>query len=392
MYTARQPGSGWLLTQTHPASGDAMYSFDPTEEQQMIIDTARDFARKEMAPKAHDADEAAALPSGFLEQAWELGLAVAAIPEKYNGAAMQRSAVTGALLLEELGVGDLSMAFAMLAPATFAYPILDFGTDAQKDKWLPMCTAASFPKLTAALVEPNMDFDATALGCRARKEGGGYVLDGTKCFVPNGSSAETFLVYAREGEGEGFDTVQAFIVPRGLPGVSLGEKEKNMGVLALDSVELTLTGVKLPPEARVGGDKGIDFERIMSYSRVALSALALGVARAAYEHSVEYAKERKTFGRPIATRQAIAFSVADMRIELDAARMLVWEAAWKLDQGDKATKESYLAKLYTDEMVLKVTDEAVMVMGGHGFIRENPVERWLRNGRGFAVFEGMAMV
>jgi acyl-CoA dehydrogenase len=186
--------------------------------------------------------------------------------------------------------------------------------------------------------------------------------------------------------------VQAYIVPRGTPGVNVGEKEKNMGVLALDSVELTLNGVKLPPEARVGGDKGIDFERIMSYSRVALSALALGVARAAYEHSVEYAKERKTFGRPIATRQAIAFSVADMRIELDAARMLVWEAAWKLDQGDKATKESYLAKLYTDEMVLKVTDEAVIVMGGHGFIRENPVERWLRNGRGFAVFEGMAMV
>jgi acyl-CoA dehydrogenase len=369
-----------------------MYSFDPTEEQQMIIDTAREFARKEMAPKAHDADEAAALPGGFLEQAWELGLAVAAIPEKYNGAAMQRSAVTGALLLEELGAGDLSMAFAMLAPATFAYPILDFGTDAQKDKWLPLCTAAKFPKVTAALVEPHMDFDATVLGCRARKEGGSYVLEGTKCFVPNGGGAETFLVYAREGEGEGFETVQAFLVPRATPGVSVGEKEKNMGVLALDSVELTLSSVKLPPEARIGGDKGIDFERIMSYSRVALSALALGVARAAYEHSVEYAKERKTFGRPIATRQAIAFSVADMRIELDSARMLVWEAGWKLDQGDKATKESYLAKLYTDEMVLKVTDEAVIVMGGHGFIRENPVERWLRNGRGFAVFEGMAMV
>jgi acyl-CoA dehydrogenase len=369
-----------------------MYSFDPTEEQQMIIDTAREFARKEMAPKAHEADHAAALPSGFLEHAWELGLATAAIPEKYNGAAMQRSAVTGALLLEELGVGDLSMAFAMLAPANFAYPILDYGTDAQKDKWLPLCTAASFPKLTAALCEPNMDFDATALGCRARNEGGGHVLDGQKCFVPNGGSAETFLVYAREGQAEGFEHVQAFIVPRNTPGLRIGEKEKNMGVLALDSVELTLENVKLPPEARVGGVTGIDFERIMSYSRVAQSALALGVARAAFEHSVEYAKERKTFGRPIATRQAIAFSIADMRIELDSARMLVWEAAWTLDQGRMATKESYLAKLYTDEMVLKVTDEAVMVMGGHGFIRENPVERWLRNGRGFAVFDGMAMV
>jgi alkylation response protein AidB-like acyl-CoA dehydrogenase len=369
-----------------------MYSFDPTEEQRMIVDTAREFARKQMAPKAHDADEAARLPQGFLEQAWELGLAVAAIPEKYNGAAMDRSAVTGALLLEELGAGDLSMAFAMLAPASFAYPILDYGTDAQKDKWLPLCTASAFPKVTAALCEPNMDFDPTALACRARKQSGDYLLSGRKCFVPNGGSAEAFLVYAREGEGEGFETVQAFIVPRGTPGVTVSEKEKNMGVHALDSVELTLEDVRLPPEARVGGDTGIDFERVMSYSRVALSALALGVARAAYEHSVEYAKERKTFGKPIATRQSIAFSIADMRIELDSARMLVWEAAWHLDRGEKATKETYLAKLYTDEMVLKVTDEAVMVMGGHGFIRENPVERWLRNGRGFAVFEGMAMV
>ena len=371
-----------------------MYAFDPTEEQQMIVDTARDFAKKHMAPRAHDADEAAKLPDGFLGQAWELGLGVAAIPEKFNGAAMDRSAVTGALLAEELGAGDLSMALAMLAPATFAYPILDYGTDAQKSAWLPKCTATSFPKLTAALVEPDLDFDVTTLATRAEKAAAGsvYVLRGTKCFVPNGSDAEAFLVYAREGEAEGFANVQAFIVPRDAKGLTVSAKEKNMGVHALDSVELTLDAVSVPADARVGGDKGIDFERVMSYSRVAQSALALGVARAAYEHSIAYAKERKTFGKPIATRQAIAFLIADMRIELDAARLLVWEAAWQLDKGSKATKESYLAKLYTDEMVLKVTDDAVMVMGGHGFIRENPVERWLRNGRGFAAFDGIALV
>jgi len=370
-----------------------MYSFDPTEEQQLMIDTAREFARKEMAPKAHEADEAAKLPAGFLEQAWELGLAVAAIPEKYNGAAMDRSAVTGALLLEELGAGDVSLALAMLAPATFAYPIVDYGTDAQKETWLPRCTSASFPKLTAALVEPSLDFDPTALGCRAKKQAdGSYLLSGKKCFVPNGGNAEAFLVYARESDTEGFEGVQAFIVPAGAKGLSVSEKEKNMGVHALDSVELTLEAVRVPPAAKLGGDAGIDFERIMSYSRIALCALALGVARAALEHSVEYAKERKTFGKPIGTRQSVAFMIADMRIELDAARVLLWEAAWRLDRGEKATKESYLAKLYTDEMVLKVTDDAVMVMGGHGFIRENPVERWLRNGRGFAAFDGMAMV
>jgi acyl-CoA dehydrogenase len=372
-----------------------MYAFDPTEEQQMIIDTARDFAKKHMAPRAHDADEAAKLPDGFLTQSWELGLAVAAIPEKHGGAAMERSAVTGALLFEELGVGDLSMALAMLAPATFAYPILDYGTEAQKAAWLPKCTATSFPRLTAALCEPDLDFDVTTLGTRAEKSGAAgsndYVLRGQKCFVPNGGDAEAFLVYAREG-AEGFGGVQAFIVPRDATGLTVSAKEKNMGVNALDSVELTLDGVSLGADARVGGEQGIDFERVMSYARVAQSALALGVARAAYEHSIAYAKERKTFGKPIATRQAIAFLIADMRIELDAARLLVWEAAWQLDKGSKATKESYLAKLYTDEMVLKVTDDAVMVMGGHGFIRENPVERWLRNGRGFAAFEGLALV
>jgi acyl-CoA dehydrogenase len=369
-----------------------MFSFDPTDEQQLIIDTAREFAKKEMAPRAHDADEAAALPEGFLEQSWELGLAVASIPEKYDGADMPRSAVTGALLLEELGAGDLAMALSMLAPATFAYPIVDHGTDAQRDAYLRRCTGASFPPLTAALMEPSMDFDVTSLECRARRTSDGYVLDGTKCFVPNAAGAETFLVYAREDDAEGFAGVQAFLVDRDTDGLAVGEREKNMGVHALDSHELVLDGVAVPADARVGGDAGIDFERVMSYSRVALAALAVGVARAAYEHSVAYAKERKTFGKAIAQRQSIAFLIADMRIELDAARLLVWEAAWLLDQGQTATKQSYLAKLTCEEMALEVTDNAVMVMGGHGFIRENPVERWLRNARGFASFEGLALV
>jgi acyl-CoA dehydrogenase len=369
-----------------------MYSFDPTEEQQMIIDTAREFARKEMAPKAHDVDEAAKLPDGFLGQAWELGLSAAAIPGQYNGSDMPRSAVTGALMLEELGAGDLSMALAMLAPATFAYPVVDYGTDAQKAKYLPLCTGNAFPKVTSALTEPTLDYDALSLVTTAKKAGDGYVLNGKKCFVPNGSTAEYFLVYAKEGASDDWSAVQGFIVPRDAAGLSIGAKEKNMGVHALDSVELELKDVKVAPDAKLGGDTGIDFERIMSYARLAQSALALGVARAAFEHSVTYAKDRKTFGKPIASRQSIAFMVADMRMELDGARLLVQEAAWRLDKGEKATKESYLARLTTDEMVLKVTDDAVMVMGGHGFIRENPVERWLRNGRGFAAFDGIALV
>jgi acyl-CoA dehydrogenase len=370
-----------------------MFDLEPTEEQQLMVQTARELAKNEMDPKAHDADEAAALPADFLKRSWELGLACAAIPEQYDGAAMDRSAVTGALILEELGAGDLAMALAMLAPAGVAYPVLDFGTEAQKEKYLRACTGNEFPKLTAAVMEPDYDFDATALRTTAKKQGNGYVLSGKKCLVPNGAAAETYLVYARlEGAAEGFDGVAAFFVPKGSKGLEVSDKEKNMGVHALDSVTLTLNDVSVAADARLGGEGPIDFERIMSYARVALSALAVGVARRAYEHSVEYAKERKTWGEPIATRQSVAFTIADMRMELDAARLLVWEAAWQLDKGHPATKESYLAKMIVDEMALKVTDEAVMIMGGHGYIRENPVERWLRNARGFAAFEGLALV
>jgi acyl-CoA dehydrogenase len=368
-----------------------MFDLEPTEEQRLMVQTARELAKNEMEPKAHDADEAARLPSEFLARSWELGLACAAIPERYDGASMERSAVTGALMLEELGAGDLAMALAMLTPATVAYPVLDFGTDAQKDRFLRACTSAQFPKLTAALIEPDYDFDPTTLRTSAERRGTGYVLRGQKCLVANGSSAETFLVYARERE-EGFGGVGAYLVPRDSQGLTISAKEKNMGVHALDTVSLTFEDVALPVDARLGGEQPIDFERIMSYSRVALSALALGVARKAYEFSVEYALERKTWGQPIATRQSVAFSIADMRIELDAARLLVWEAAWRLDRGESATKESYLAKMVVDEMALKVTDDAVSIMGGHGFIRENPVERWLRNARGFAAFEGLALV
>ena len=369
-----------------------MFDLEPTEEQQLMVQTARELAKNEMDPKAHDADEAAALPADFLKRSWELGLACAAIPEQYDGAAMERSAVTGALILEELGWGDLAMSLAMLAPSSVAYPVLDFGTEAQKDKYLRACTSGEFPKLTAALMEPDYDFDPTELRTTFKKQGAGYVLKGQKCLVPNGSLAETFLVYAREEGASGFEGVAAFFVGKAAKGLSVSAKEKNMGVHALDSVSLTLEDVQVAPEARLGGEGPIDFERIMSYARVALCALALGVARRSYEHSVTYAQERKTWGQPIATRQSVAFSVADMRIELDAARLLVWEAAWRLDRGEKATKESYLAKLMVDEMVLKVTDDAVMIMGGHGFIRENPVERWLRNARGFTAFEGLALV
>ena len=368
-----------------------MYSFEPTEEQQSIIDTVRDFAKTEMRPKSMEADEKSALPEGFLQKSWDLGLAVAGIPEAYGGSGIERSAITGALLAEELGYGDVAMGIATLVPALVAYPVVDNGTEEQKKKYLPLFTGSAFPKATAAILEPTWDFDASELGTLADKKDGGYVLNGKKCLVPLGSTAELYLVYAREG-GLGYGNVQAFFVPRNAPGLTVGQKEKNMGIKALDTVSLNLENVKVPADAKLGGDKGVNFERVMSYSRIALCSLAVGVSRAAMDHSINYAKERTAFGEAIGQRQAVAFMIAEMALEIDATRLLVWEAAWQLDKGAPGTKETYLAKMYADKVALKVTDNAVQVMGGHGYIRENPVEGWLRHARGFTTFDGMAMV
>lgn len=368
-----------------------MLSYAFTEEQEDLRAMVREFAQAEVLPLVEDAERHEKFPLQLMPMLGELGLLGIVFPEEYGGIGADK--ITECIFVEEMAKVSAGITASVNAHADLsAFPIYKFGTDAQKEKYLRACTGAGFPKVTAALVEPAIDFDPTALDCRAEKTSDGYALHGRKCFVSNGATAETLLVWAREGNADGFGAVQGFFVPRVTTGLTVGEKEKNMGVHALDSVELQLEAVKVPADARLGGEAGSDFERVMSYGRVALSSLALGVARAAYEHSVRYAQERSTWGAPIASRQGIAFMVADMRIDLDAARLLVWEAAWRLDKGEKATRESYLAKLYTDEMVLKVTDDAVMVMGGHGFIRENPVERWLRNARGFAAFDGLAMV
>jgi alkylation response protein AidB-like acyl-CoA dehydrogenase len=210
--------------------------------------------------------------------------------------------------------------------------------------------------------------------------------------VPLAAESDSILVYAATDASKGFAGVDGFIVPRTAAGVVISEREKNMGLKALATYELTLKDCRVGADARLGGDKGIDFSRLMSESRVAFAAMGVGVMNAAFEYAREYAKERKAFGVPIATKQAIAFILADMAIEIDAARLLVWEAAFKLDKGGDALKESYLAKNYVAASALKVTDNGVQVLGGHGYIREHPVEMWLRNARGFSAIEGIATV
>jgi acyl-CoA dehydrogenase len=203
------------------------------------------------------------------------------------------------------------------------------------------------------------------------------------------AASDTLLGWAASAN---YDRADGFLVARDTPGLSVGEREKNMGLKALETFAVELKGCRVGAEARLGGEGGADFTRVMSQSRVAMAAMGVGVAHAAFDYARDYAKERKAFGVPIATKQAVAFMLADMAIEIDAARLLVWEAAWHLDRGEDAHKESYLARNYVAASALKVTDNAVQVLGGHGYIREHPVEMWLRNARGFSALEGLATV
>ena len=365
-----------------------MYSFDPTEEQQMLIDAVNKYAINDLRVAAHEAEENKELPKKLISKGWELGLLQASIPELYGGFG-ERSAVTGALALEEMAFGDLAGTLAVLTPSLFAMPILLAGSEEQKQEYLPKVIEGEWSLYTAALIEYAFDFDPNALRTTAVLQGDEYSLNGEKAFVPFAKEAESILVYANlNGQTQGF------IVPKSSVGLSINdEREKLMGLNALPLYRVQLNEVKVPASNRLGGASGHDFELILASMRIANASAAVGVANAAFEYSKNYAKEREAFGVKIAQKQAIAFMLAEMRTEIEAMRLLTWEAAWKLDQGhEDAANEAYLASTGAADMVMMVTDRAVQILGGHGYIREHPVEMWMRNGRGFTTFVGLAIV
>jgi alkylation response protein AidB-like acyl-CoA dehydrogenase len=363
-----------------------MYSFEPSEDQKTLLEAVRRFASRELRQEMRPADEAGDLPSSVTRSGWELGLLPGSLPEAFGGFG-ERSAVTGVLAAEELAWGDLAGALALLAPNLVALPVLLAGSPEQRRELLPAFASDSYRPAAAALMEPRYDFDAGALETRAVRRDGSYVLSGVKCNVPYAAESEWMLVYASlEGR------TQSFLVKSGTPGLVVGERERNMGLHAVRLYGVELRDCVVPAAQRLGGDTGADVQVLLDASRVAWSALAVGLARAAYEYALDYAKTRQAFGEAIAQRQAIAFTLAEMATELEAARLLAWEAAWRLDQGQEATREAYLAKNLADDAALMIADRAVQILGGHGYIRDHPVELWLRNARAFAVFEGLAIV
>jgi acyl-CoA dehydrogenase len=369
-----------------------MISFGPTEEQEVAREAMREFAATAMRPIARACDEEGHVPDDFLEQAWQLGLTSTQIPEAQGGAGEARSPITNAVVLEELAFGDAGLALAAVAPSLFALPVVEFGTEGQKRALLPRFGGERFAAASLALVEPGPCFDPFGLRTVAERKGDGWVLSGAKAFVPLADRASHFLVLAREGEGAGLEAVQAFVVAREAAGLRISEPEKKLGLKALPTGTLTFERVELPGDARLGGAAGCDAGRILNLARAAGAAVLVGVSRAVMEYAIPYAKEREAFDEPIARKQAIAFTLADMRIETDAMRWLAWKATSHLEQGLDATREAHLARSYCARQAMKIADDGVQVLGGHGFIREHPVEMWYRNVRTLGVLEGAALL
>jgi len=361
-----------------------MIDFELNEEQQLIVETVRAFAAEVIRPAAHDADETQSIPQQLIDQAWELGLVQGSIPEAYGGYASQASALTGTLIAEGLAQGDLAIAAHILAPRLVVDAVLNAGSEEQKKEILPLYCKDRYVAGAAAVLEPRWDFSCNKMQTTAKCDGDDIVLNGEKCYVPLAKTAPYTVVYARGTDAP----IEAYLLPAGTPGIEIGERESLMGLRALETYPVTLTDVRLPASAKLPGDASALLRR----SRVAQSAMAVGVARASLDYSIEYAKEREAFGVKIAQKQAIAFMLAEMAIEVDAARLLNWEAAWSVDHDNDSSRKVALARGYTDNAVMMVTDNGVQVLGGHGFTRDHPVEMWARNGRGFAVIEGLASV
>ncbi|HSH02946.1 MAG TPA: acyl-CoA dehydrogenase family protein [Anaerolineae bacterium] len=363
-----------------------MLDFRLDDEQKMLTESIRRYAEERMRKVFRDAEEEGKIPAEVTQAGWEIGLVPSAIPEEYGGFG-DYSAVTSALGIEQLAWGDLAIALRILAPGAVAMPIVLSGTEAQKEAHLPLFCEEAIPNVAAALTEPRVLYDARALATTATRDGDFYVLNGVKSVVPLADTAETFLVYANE-DGQ----TQAFFVPADSEGLKVGARDKLMGLNALPTFRLELDNCRVPVVNRLGGDAGLNFDLVLNHSRMAMAAAAVGVARAGLEYAKEYAKQRVQFGEPIAHKQSIAFMLAEMAIDIDAAQMMVWEVAWKLDQGQDALAEATELKFFVDDMVVRVADGALQTLGGYGYMREYPVELWLRNARGFATFDGLAVL
>lgn len=371
-----------------PKRSSDLFDLNVSEEQQMMRDMAQRFAEDVLRPAAHGADEACAPPAGFDAQLGELGLGSLAVPEALGGAASESSVLTSALVAEDLAHGDLGLAMAALAPIGVANALVRWGSADQQARYLPAFAEASPPAASLAVSEPLPLFEPRELKTRATVDGNGFVLHGEKALVPLAESAELFLVLSNlVGSGP-----RVFIVPRETPGVSVSA-DPALGARAARLGRVVLDGVRLPNEALLGERaSACDVEDLIDLARIGACALTVGTAQAVLSYVIQYANDRVAFGEPISNRQAVAFMIANIGIELESMRLLTWRAASRAEQGLSFHREAYLARAFCVEKGMEIGSNGVQLLGGHGYIKDHPVERWYRDLMTISVMEGAVLL
>ena len=375
------------------ATARARGAFDltPTEDEQMLVDVVTELATEVLRPAAADADVACAAPDHVLEAANEIGLPLLGVPEALGGISEERAVMAGTLVAEALAKGDLGLAVAGLAPGAVATAIATWGTDVQQQTYLPAFTGSEPPDAALALTEPRPLYDALAPQTTATRDGDHLVLDGVKSMVPRGADAELFVVGARLAEPGTDGRNVLVIVESGASGLSV-EADPAMGVRAASLTTLTLEGVRVPASNILGAVDGTTYAECVRLSRIAWCALSVGVGQAVLDYVTPYVKEREAFGEPIAHRQSVAFMVANIAIELQAMRLLTWKAASRAAAGKDVSRDVALARKLCGDKGMQIGLDGVQLLGGHGFVKEHPVERWYRDLRAISIMDGGVLV
>jgi len=367
------------------AQPSGLFDLTPTDEQRMLTESVRDFAQQKLRPAALAADAACVSPPELLAQSDELGLTMIGVPEELGGAVTERSAVTAVLMSEALAQGDMGLAVACLAPAAVSTALSLWGDQDQQATYLPEFVGERIPAASLAVLEPRALFDPFKLETRARRSNGGYVLSGVKSLVPRAADGELFIVAAvLDGRGPAL-----FIVEAAAGGISV-EPEPAMGIRAAATGRVTFEDVPLPDGSLIGDVNS--YAECIQLGRIGWSALAVGTGQAVLDYVIPYVKDRTAFGEPIANRQAVAFAVSNIAIELGGLRLATYRAASRADQGKSFAREAALARRLASEHGMSIGSDGVQLLGGHGYVKEHPVERWYRDLRAAGLMEGVLLV
>jgi acyl-CoA dehydrogenase len=368
-----------------------MIGFELSEDQKQLRQMANEFAKDEIRKKAAHYDETGDWPADVLAKAFELGFVNAHIPSEYSGLGL--GALDGVIIEEELGWGCTGIATAITANTLAQIPVIIAGNDLQKQKWLTPFSREHHI-CAYAVTEPSAGSDVAAIQTTAVKKGNHYILNGQKMWITGAGHAAWYFVLAKTDKDAGHKGMSAFIVPRDIPGIYVGKKERNMGQCASDTRGITFEDAEIPTENLLGkeGDGFVIAMKAFDHTRPLVSAAAVGLARAAMEHAIAYAKERMTFGKPLWHHEGISFLIADMASDVEAARLLVWKSANLIDNKKRNTLVAAYAKRFAADSAMRITTDAVQVFGGNGFNREYPVEKLMRDAKIFQIYEGTSQI